>query len=193
MWLSRERNLHLLSGQDLCLSFRYALRSPYRRSPVGGEPFHRRAVCTPASTPERPGNSSSKCSRCDCWCFSSPNRRRASSLPRNPARRLSSRVRPPIHTRDRIPLPEAKSLFLRRNFIEFSGGRREKKFVNTWKIDILLENSSDSSWGARRELTLGTFESFMSHSWWGWCCCWLPATVADIVGDPTRLLQGEEL
>lgn len=40
-----------------------------------------------------------------------------------------------------------------------------------------------------KKLTLGTFESFMSHSWWGCCCCWLPATVADIVGDPTRLLR----
>lgn len=108
--LSRGRNLHLLSSRDLCLSFRYAApRSPYRRSPVGGEPFHRRAVRTPASTRERPGNSSSGCSRYDCWCSSSPNRRHAFSLPRNPARRLSSRVRPPIRTKDRIPLPEAKS------------------------------------------------------------------------------------
>lgn len=39
-----------------------------------------------------------------------------------------------------------------------------------------------------RKLTRGTFESLMSHSWWG-CCCWLPATFADIVGEPTRLLK----
>jgi hypothetical protein len=36
----------------------YAVRSPYRRSPVGGELFHRQVVRTPESTRERPGSSS---------------------------------------------------------------------------------------------------------------------------------------
>jgi hypothetical protein len=107
---SRGCNLHLLSRRDLYLSFRYAFHSPYRRSPVEGEPFLRRAVCTLESIPKRLGNSSWGCSRYDCSYSSSPNRRRVFLLPRNLARRLSSRVRPPIRTKDRIPLPEAKIL-----------------------------------------------------------------------------------
>lgn len=86
----------------------YVFRSPYRRSPVGGEPFLHRVVRTLESIPKHLGNSSWGCSRYDCSCSSSPNRRRVFLLPRNLARRLSSRVRLPIRTKDHIPLPEAK-------------------------------------------------------------------------------------
>jgi len=179
-----------MSRRDLYLSFRYAFRSPYRRSPVGGEPFLRRAVHTLESIPKRLGNSSWGCSRYDCSYSSSPNRRRVFLLPRNLARRLSSRVRPPIRTKDHIPLPEAKNSILLSLLVDFIECLIcFKNSYLMWNIFILTNaNYRELSRIIIKGLTLGTFESFMSHSWWGCCCCWLPATVADIVGDPTRLL-----